>query len=74
MIAASGSPAAGGPRSPVVPVPQPLQAILAHLADDPNELRAKTAVDRPVVAVRVRASVGRLGGSAQASWRRLRAA
>ena len=30
--------------------------------------------DRPVVAVRVRASVGRPGGSAQATWRRLRAA
>jgi nuclease-like protein len=51
-----------------------LQAILAHLADDPDELVARTAADRPVVAVRVRASVGRPGGSAQATWRRLRAA
>jgi hypothetical protein len=51
-----------------------LQAILAHLGDDPDELRAGTIGDRPVVAVRVRASVGRPGGSAQATWQRLRAA
>jgi Nuclease-related domain len=52
-----------------------LQAILAHLtSDDPDELLAGTGADRPVVAVRVRASVGRPGGSAQARWRRLRAA
>jgi hypothetical protein len=51
-----------------------LQAILAHLDDDPGELLAGTEADRPVVAVRVRASVGRPGGSAQATWRRLRAA
>jgi hypothetical protein len=52
-----------------------LQAILAHLtSDDPDELLAGTDVDRPVVAVRVRASVGRPGGSAQAAWRRLRSA
>jgi Nuclease-related domain len=51
-----------------------LQAILAHLGDDADELRAGTRVDRPVVAVRVRATVGRPGGSAQATWRRLRAA
>jgi hypothetical protein len=43
-----------------------LQAILAHLSEDPDELLAGTGVDRPVVAVRVRASVGRPGGSAQA--------
>ena len=36
-----------------------LQAILAHLDDDADELRAGTRVDRPVVAVRVRATVGR---------------
>jgi hypothetical protein len=36
-------------------------------------LLAGTGADRPVVAVRVRASVGRPGGSAQARWRRLRA-
>jgi hypothetical protein len=35
---------------------------------------AGTEADRPVVAVRVRATVGRPGGSAQARWRRLRAA
>ena len=35
---------------------------------------AGTEADRPVVAVRVRASVGRPGGSAQARWRQLRAA
>jgi Nuclease-related domain len=51
-----------------------LQAILAHLGDDPEELLAGTGADRPVVAVRVRASVGRPGGSAQARWRRGRAA
>jgi len=51
-----------------------LQAILAHLSDDPDQLLAGTGADRPVVAVRVRASVGRPGGSAQARWRRLRAA
>ena len=51
-----------------------LQAILAHLGDDPDQLLAGTGADRPVVAVRVRASVGRPGGSAQTTWRRLRAA
>jgi Nuclease-related domain len=51
-----------------------LQAILTHLSDDPEELLAGTNADQPVVAVRVRASVGRPGGSAQARWRRARAA
>jgi hypothetical protein len=52
-----------------------LRAILAHLSDDePDQLLAGTGADRPVVAVRVRASVGRPGGSAQATWRRMRAA
>jgi hypothetical protein len=51
-----------------------LQAILAHLGDDPDELLAGTGVDRPVVAVRMRASVGRPGGSAQDRWREMRAA
>ena len=51
-----------------------LQAILAHLDDDPDQLLAGTSAGRPVVAVRVRASVGRPGGSAQAKWRRSRAA
>jgi hypothetical protein len=51
-----------------------LQAILAHLSDTSDELLAGTDADRPVVAVRVRASVGRPGGSAQARWRRMRAA
>jgi Nuclease-related domain len=51
-----------------------LQAILAHLnSDDPDQLLAATRVDRQMVAVRVRASVGQPGGSAQARWRRLRA-
>ena len=63
------------PSGSVRPLSQAdLQAILAHLADDPDELLARTAADRPVVAVRVPASVGRPGGSAQARWRRLRAA
>ena len=51
-----------------------LQAILAHLGDDPDELLAGTDADRPVVAVRVRATVGHPGGSTRARWRRLRAA
>jgi AAA domain/Nuclease-related domain len=52
-----------------------LQAILAHLNnEEPDELLAGTGADRPVVAMRVRASVGRPGGSAQATWRRVRAA
>ena len=50
-----------------------LQAILAHLGDDPDQLLASTSADQPVVAVRVRASVGRPGGSAQARWRQERA-
>jgi hypothetical protein len=63
------------PSGSVRPLSQAdLQAILAHLGDDPDELLARTGVDRPVVAVRVRATVGRPGGSAQAAWRRLRAA
>jgi hypothetical protein len=63
------------PSGSVQPLSQAdLQAILAHLGDDPDQLLAGTGADRPVVAVRVRASVGRPGGSAQARWRRLRAA
>jgi hypothetical protein len=52
--------------------PADLQAILAHLGDDPDPLLAGTDADRPVVAVRVRATVGRPGGSAQARWRQER--
>jgi Nuclease-related domain len=63
------------PSGSVRPLSQAdLQAILAHLSDDPEELLAGTGADRPVVAMRVRASVGRPGGSAQATWRRTRAA
>ena len=63
------------PSGSVRPLSQAdLQAILAHLRDDSDELLARTAADRPVVAVRVKATVGWPGGSAQASWRRLRAA
>jgi hypothetical protein len=55
--------------------PADLQAILAHLTDDdPEELLAGTEADRPVVAMRVRATVGQPGGSAEARWRQLRAA
>jgi hypothetical protein len=62
------------PSGSVRPLSQAdLQAILAHLADDPDGLLAGTGSDRPVVAVRVRASVGRPGGSAEATWRRARA-
>src|SRR5215216_4683393 len=63
------------PSGSVRPLSQAdLEAILAHLGDDPDELLAGTGTDRPVVAMRVRASVGRPGGSAQARWRQLRAA
>jgi Nuclease-related domain len=63
------------PSGSVRPLSQAdLQAILAHLGDDPDELLAGTDAERPVVAVRVRATVGRPGGSAQARWRRMRAA
>jgi hypothetical protein len=64
------------PSGSVQPLSQAdLQAILAHLTDDePDQLLAGTGADRPVVAVRVRASVGWPGGSTQATWRRLRAA
>ena len=63
------------PSGSVRPLSQAdLQAILAHLGDDPDQLLAGTNAGRPVVAVRVRASVGRPGGSAQAQWRRTRAA
>ena len=63
------------PSGSVRPLSQAdLQAILAHLGDDPDQLLAGTGADRPVAAVRVRASVGQPGGSAQATWRRLRAA
>jgi hypothetical protein len=63
------------PSGSVRPLSQAdLQAILAHLGDDPDQLLAGTDADRPVVAVRVRATVGRPGGSAQAQWRQLRAA
>ena len=63
------------PSGSVRPLSQAdLQALLAHLGDDADQLLAGTSADRPVVAVRVRASVGRPGGSAHAQWRRLRTA
>ena len=63
------------PSGSVRPLSQAdLQAILAHLSDDHDQLPAGTGADRPGVAVRVRASVGRPGGSAQARWRHERAA
>jgi hypothetical protein len=63
------------PSGSVRPLSQAdLQAILAHLGDDPDQLLAGTGADRPVVAVRVRATVGRPGGSAQATWQRMRSA
>jgi hypothetical protein len=61
------------PSGSVQPLSQAdLQAILAHLNNDPDQLLTGTGADRPVVAVR--ASAGRLGGSAQARWQRARAA
>jgi hypothetical protein len=64
------------PSGSVRPLSQAdLQAILAHLTDDePDQLLAGTDADRPVVAVRVRATVGRPGGSAHVQWQQLRAA
>src|SRR5829696_9334790 len=64
------------PSGSIEPLSQAdLQAILAHLnSDDPDELLAGTSADRPVAAVRARASVGQPGRSAQATWRRARAA
>jgi hypothetical protein len=64
------------PSGSVRPLSQAdLQAIFAHLNhEDSDELLAGTGADRPLVAVRVRASVGRPGGSAHARWRRARAA
>jgi hypothetical protein len=63
------------PSGSVQPLSQAdLQAILAHLTSDPDQLLAGTDAHRLVDAVRVRASVGRPGGSAQARWRQLRAA
>jgi hypothetical protein len=53
--------------------PADLQAILARLGDNSDELLAGTSADRPVVTFRVRASVGRPGGSAQARWQQQRA-
>jgi hypothetical protein len=58
----------------VLPLSQAdLQAILAHLGDDSDQLLADTGADRPVVALRVRASVGSPGASAHAEYRRRRA-
>jgi hypothetical protein len=63
------------PSGSVRPLSQAdLQAILAHLNSDSDQLLAGTDMVRPVVAVRVRATVGRPGGSAQARWQQLRAA
>jgi hypothetical protein len=63
------------PSGSVRPLSQAdLQAILAHLGDDPAELLAGTGADRPVVSMRMRVTVGRPGGSAQARWRLARAA
>jgi hypothetical protein len=63
------------PSGSVRPLSQAdLQAILAHLGDDSAELLAGSGADGPVVAVPVRPTVGRPGGSAQARWREMRAA
>jgi hypothetical protein len=50
-----------------------LDAILGHLEDDRDSLLAGTAADRPMIAVRVRATVGRPGASAQAAYQARRA-
>jgi hypothetical protein len=62
------------PSGSVRPLSQAdLQAILARLGDDPDQLLAGTGADRPVVAVRVWASLGSPGASAHAEYRRQRA-
>jgi hypothetical protein len=62
------------PSGSVRPLSQAdLQAILAYLNSGPDQVLADTGADRPVVAVRVRASVGHPGASAQAEYRRRRA-
>jgi hypothetical protein len=64
----------GRPSGSVRPLSQAdLQALLAHFTSDPDQLLADTGADRPVVALRVRTSLGRPGGSAQARWRQQRA-
>jgi hypothetical protein len=63
------------PSGSVRPLSQAdLQGILAHLSDDSDQPLGGANTDQPVLAVRVRATVGRPGGSAQARWRRARAA
>src|ERR1044071_9173281 len=62
------------PSGSVRPLSQAdLQAILAHLGDDPDQLLADTGADRPVVALTVRGRVGAPGASALAEYRRRRA-
>jgi hypothetical protein len=61
------------PSGSVQPLSQAdLQGILDHLNEDSDELLFGTSEDRPV-AMRVRATVGRAGGSAHARWQRMRA-
>jgi Nuclease-related domain len=50
-----------------------LAALLTHLDHDPGDIR-NSKVPAPVLAMRVRASVGRPGGSTNAEYRRRRAA
>src|SRR6266540_6135055 len=50
-----------------------LDAILDDLEADRDSLLAGTSADRPVVAVRVRATVGRPGASAHAAYQAHRA-
>src|SRR6266508_538494 len=50
-----------------------LDAILDHLEADRDSLLAGTTADRPAVALRVRATVGRPGASAHATYKARRA-
>src|SRR6266540_657874 len=50
-----------------------LDAILAEAGTDADSLVAGTPADRPVVALRVRATVGRPGSSAEATYHARRA-
>jgi hypothetical protein len=50
-----------------------LDALLAGLEDDRDSLLAGTTADRPVVALRVRATVGRPGASAHTAYQARRA-
>jgi len=59
------------PSGSVRPLSQAdLQAILAYLDDDPDQLLSGTSAGSPVVAVRVRATWRRMRAAEWAAWTR----